>query len=118
MKYLVLMAEEDAFEKWAARSEAEQAEHFACFERFSEAVAARGTMLGGEGLDRPETARTVRPGDGARRPVTEGPYAETVEQLGGFFLVDLPDLDTAVELARLLPAPYHVEVRPVTDEGG
>ena len=50
--------------------------------------------------------------------MTDGPFAETVEQLGGFFLVDLPDLDTAVEIARLLPPAYSVEVRPVVDEGG
>ena len=75
-------------------------------------------MLAEAALDGPETARTVRAGVGADRPVTEGPFAETVEQLGGFFLVDLPDLDTAVEVARLLPASYSVEVRPTVDEGG
>ena len=45
--------------------------------------------------------------------VTDGPYAETVEQLGGFYLVELPDLDAAVEAARLLPSAYTIEVRPV-----
>jgi hypothetical protein len=118
VKFLVLMAEEGAYEKWAAMSEAEQAEHFACFERYAEAVAARGELLAEAALDGPETARTLRAGTGAERPVTEGPFAETVEQLGGFFLVDLPDLETALETARLLPPPYSVEVRPVVDEGG
>jgi hypothetical protein len=118
MKFLVLMAEEGAYEKWAAMSEAEQAEHFACFERFNEAVTARGKLLAEAALDGPESARTVRAGVGPDRPVTEGPFAETVEQLGGFFLVDLPDLDAALEIARLLPPPYSVEVRPVVDEGG
>ena len=118
MKFLVLMAEEDSYEKWAAMSEAEQADHFACFERFGEAVAARGEMLAEAALDGPQAARTLRAGPAAERPLTDGPYAETVEQLGGFFLVDLPDLDTAVEVARLLPPPYSVEVRPVVDEGG
>lgn len=118
MKFLVLLAEEDTAERWAALSEAEQAEHFACFERYAEAVSARGAVLAGEGLDDPATARTVRPGAGAGRPVTDGPFAETAEQLGGFFLVELPDLETAVETARLLPSAYTVEVRPVIDEGG
>ena len=118
MKFLVLMAEEGAYEKWAAMSEAEQAEHFACFERFGEAVSARGTMLAEAALDGPESARTLRAGVGADRPVTEGPFAETVEQLGGFFLVDLPDMETALDAASLLPPPYSVEVRPVVDEGG
>jgi hypothetical protein len=44
--------------------------------------------------------------------VTRGPFAETVEQIGGFYLVDLPDLDTAVEIAGLLPREYTIEVRP------
>jgi hypothetical protein len=118
VKFLVLMAEEGAYEKWAAMSEAEQGEHFACFERFAEAVTARGEMLAEAALDGPEAARTLRAGVGAARPVTEGPYAETVEQLGGFFLVDLPDLESALEIASLLPPPYSVEVRPVVDEGG
>jgi hypothetical protein len=47
--------------------------------------------------------------------VTEGPYAETVEQLGGFYLIDVPDLDTAVGLAALLPQEYAVEVRPTLE---
>ena len=118
MKFLVLMAEEDTFERWAALSEAEQAEHFACFDRYAEAVSARGTVLAGEGLGSPASARTLRAGTGADRPVTDGPFAETAEQLGGFFLVDLPDLETAIETARQLPSSYSVEVRPVTDEGG
>jgi hypothetical protein len=49
--------------------------------------------------------------------VTEGPYAETVEQLGGFYLVELPDLATAVEVASLLPREYDIEVRECLDVG-
>ena len=52
----------------------------------------------------------MRPG--RERAVTTGPYAETVEQVGGFYFVDLPDLATAVEVAALLPREYTVEVRP------
>jgi hypothetical protein len=115
VKFLVLMAEEDSWERWNALSDAEQQAVFERFTAFSEAVKERGTVLAGEALDRPESARTISPGAG--RAVTEGPYAETVEQLGGFWLVDLPDLDTAVEAARLLPDTYRVEVRPVVDMG-
>ena len=114
MKFLVLMAEADSFEKWDALSDADQQEHFAAFTRFSDAVKQRGSVLAGEALEAPGAARTVRPGNGART-VTEGPFAETVEQLGGFWLVDLADRDTAVELARLLPSAYSVEVRPIVD---
>jgi hypothetical protein len=114
MKFLVLMTEADHFERWDAASESEQQAVFACFQAFDEAVSARGgEVVGGEALTRPAEARTLRPG--ADRVVTEGPYAETVEQLGGFYLVDLPDLDTAVEVARSLPSAYTVEVRPVLE---
>ena len=113
MKFLVLMAEEDTWERWNALSDAEQQNVFDSFTAFTEAVKERGTVLAGEALDRAESARTVRPGPG--RPVTQGPFAETVEQLGGFWLVDLPDLESAVGAAKLLPAAYSVEVRPVVD---
>ena len=116
MKFLVLMAEEDTWERWNALSDAEQQDVFDSFTAFTEAVKERGTVLAGEALDRAESARTVRPGPG--RPVTEGPFAETVEQLGGFWLVDLPDLESAVGAAKLLPAAYSVEVRPVVDMEG
>jgi hypothetical protein len=112
MKLLVLMAEENHFENWEAASEAEQQAVFDCFQAFDEAVAARGgEVVGGEALTRPAEARTLGPG--GDRVVTEGPYAETVEQLGGFYLLELPDLDAAVEVARLLPSAYTIEVRPV-----
>jgi hypothetical protein len=113
MKFLVLMAEQDTWERWNALSDSEQQDVFDSFTAFTEAVKERGTVLAGEALDRAESARTVRPGAG--RPVTEGPFAETVEQLGGFWLVDLPDLDSAVDAAKLLPEAYSVEVRPVVD---
>jgi hypothetical protein len=115
MKFLVLMAEQDTWERWSALSDSEQQDVFDSFTAFTEAVKERGTVLAGEALDRAESARTVRPGAG--RPVTEGPFAETVEQLGGFWLVDLPDLDSAVDAAKLLPEAYSVEVRPVVDMG-
>jgi len=112
MRFLVLMTEPDHFARWDASSEAEQQAVFDDFRAFDEAVAARGgEIVGGEALTRPSEARTLQPG--AVRVVTEGPYAETVEQLGGFYLVELPDLDAAVEAARLLPSAYTIEVRPV-----
>ena len=119
MKFLVLMAEEDSWDRWNALSDGEQQEVFDRFTSFTKAVEERGTVIAGEALDRPQSARTIRPQPpgGAARPVTQGPYAETVEQMGGFWLVDLPDLDSAVEVARLLPDSYSVEVRPVIDMG-
>jgi hypothetical protein len=113
MRFLVLMTEVDHFERWNDASPDERTEMTDRLHVFTAAVRERGSMLAGEALRRPETARTLRPGDD--RPVTEGPYAETAEQLGGFYLVDLPDLETAVATARLLPPAWSVEVRPIEE---
>jgi hypothetical protein len=109
VRFLVLMAEEDHFDRWEASSDAQQQAFFDGLEAFSVAVRERGQILAGEGLDRPEHAVTLRDGQ-----VTEGPYAETAEQVGGFYLVELPSLEDATEVARLLPVPT-VEIRPAVD---
>ena len=85
MRFLVLMAEEDHFDKWEAASEQEQQAFFDGLAAFTAAVRDRGEVLFGDALARPERAQTVRGGS-----TTEGPYAETVEQVGGFYVVDLP----------------------------
>jgi hypothetical protein len=113
MRFLVLMTEEQAFDRWNAATDERRETMREQLREFSAAVAERGAMLAGEALRRPEEARTLRPGAG--RPVREGPFAETVEQLGGFYLVDLPDLETAVDTARMLPDSWTVEVRPVEE---
>ena len=113
MRFLVLMAEEDHYARWDALDDAARKEAFDRFDAFATAVEQRGSMLAGDALAAPGEARTLRPGD--ERAVVTGPYAETVEQVGGFFLIDVPDLETAVELAGELPESYVVEVRPVID---
>ncbi len=110
MRFLVLLTEDDHFDKWDNADDALRERSIADYNAFGDAVRQHGTLVVGDALERPEAARTVRPG--AERPVTRGPFAETVEQIGGFYLVDLPDLATAVELAALLPREYTVEVRP------
>ncbi|WP_345752894.1 YciI family protein [Microbacterium rhizophilus] len=109
MRFLILLAGEDHFEKWDAADDATRDAAFAAYRAFAEAVARRGRIIEGDALSHPDTARTVRAGTPAR--VTEGPYAETVEQLGGFYLIDVPSWDDAVELAGLLPGDDHREVR-------
>jgi hypothetical protein len=109
MRFLVLMAEQDSFDKWEAASEQDHQEFFDALDAFAKAVGERGAVLFGDALDRPERAVTLRD-----QKVTEGPFAETVEQLGGFYVVDLPSHEAAVETARLLPVPV-VEVRPILD---
>lgn len=110
MKILVLMTETDPG-AWDTVTEAEREAVFAAHVAFDRAVRDRGTLDAGEALHGVETARTLRTVDG-ERVVTDGPYAETAEQLGGFYLIDVADLDEAVELVRLLPSSYTVEVRP------
>jgi hypothetical protein len=114
-RFLLLMAEADHFAKWEGADDDLRRRVYADFGAFAEAVRERGSIVGGEALAHSATARTVRAsGDGSpggRRPVTDGPFAETVEQLGGYYCIDVPDLATAVELAMLLPREYDVEVR-------
>lgn len=116
MRFMVMLTEPDHYATWAATSPEQRQDFYAGLNRFAEAVRERGEVVAGEGLDHPKTARTLGPGAGAEREVTEGPYAEAVEQLGGFFVIDVPDLDTAVELARLLPGNLTVEVRATVCE--
>ncbi len=113
MRYLVLLASPDHFDTWDAADEAERERTFEAYRSFAAAVRDRGSIVAGDALHRPERARTLRPGHD--RPATEGPFAETVEQLGGFYLIDVPDLQTAVEAAALLPQDYTVEVRPTLE---
>lgn len=116
MKVLVLMAEPDHFDRWQDADPDHRARVVADFMAFDAAVAARGAVLGGEALGPTSEARTVRAGaDAASRVVTDGPYAETAEQLGGYYLIEVESLDVAVELVRLLPREYDVEVREVVD---
>jgi hypothetical protein len=70
-------------------------------------------MLGGEALATQQEAATLRPGRDGERLVTDGPYAESAEQLGGFYLIDVDSREAALDLVRLLPESYSVEVRPV-----
>jgi hypothetical protein len=83
--------------------------------RFAGQVGERGgKLLGGNALQPTPTATSIR-GD----VVTDGPFAETKEALGGYYLIEARDLDQALDIAKLCPAPYGgVEVRPVMDTSG
>jgi len=113
VRFLVLLAEKDHFDLWENADDDYRQRCFDDYNAFANAVRERGKLVFGDALHRPDAARTIQP-DGPRT-VTDGPYAETVEQLGGFYVVELPDHDTAVELARLLPREYTVEVRPMLE---
>lgn len=112
MKYLVLMYEDE--ERWQSASKDEHAAVMAAHVAFDEAVRARAEMLGGEALATADMTTTLGPTSaGSPRAVTDGPYAETVEHVGGFYLVEANDLDQMIELCHILPDSYTVEIRPV-----
>jgi hypothetical protein len=82
---------------------------------FAQAVEAAGAkILGGEALERSTTASTVKQREGSEPLVTDGPFIETKEALGGFYIVEARDLDQALELAKACPS-ANIEVRPVMD---
>ena len=85
---------------------------------FTQEILDSGEMVAGDPLQGTETATTVRVRDG-KRSTTDGPFAETKEVLGGYYIVDVKDLDRAVELASKIPDSRtgSVEVRPVRDMG-
>lgn len=107
-QYMILIYEAEA--SYATASPQVMGEIMAEHEQFSAGVERHGAkLLGGEALQNTSTATTVRGGE-----VTDGPFVETKEALGGFYLVDAPDLDTALAVARTVPARFGgVEVRPV-----
>ena len=83
---------------------------------YTRAVIDAGVYLGGEGLQPPTTATTVKIQETGDHIVTDGPFAETKEQLGGYYLLDCEDLDDALAWAKRIPSPGgNVEVRPVMD---
>jgi hypothetical protein len=84
---------------------------------FTDDIRKRGLMEAGEALEPTTTATTVRVQDG-RTVTTDGPFAETKEALGGFYLVNARDLDEAIELAARIPAAKHgaIEVRPIWEQ--
>jgi len=113
VKFMIQLVEADHYAKWNSAGPEERERLFASLTAFAAAVRERGEVVAGEGLADPSTARTLQPGP--ERTVTEGPYAETVEQLGGFYVIDVPDMDTAVDLAHLLADHITVEIRPTTE---
>ncbi len=86
------------------------------YNAFGKHVTDRGAMRGGEALQPTATATTVRVEDG-RTVTTDGPFAETKESLGGFYVVEAADLDEAIEYAAMIPGAKHgsIEVRPIWD---
>lgn len=112
MKYTILVYENEA--DFACRTdERRKVAYFGAYRAYTQALQAAGIMVGGAPLQPPALGTTVRERDG-KRHVQDGPYADTKEQLGGFYEIDVPDLDTALDWAVRCPAAASgaVEVRP------
>jgi hypothetical protein len=110
-RYVVLLHGDENV--WDARDASQQQRTDEDHRQFGVACAERGhKIVGGEELQAASTAFLVRRGDGPLQ-VTEGPFAETAEQLGGFYLVEAPDVETVLKHAHLLPADYTIEVREI-----
>jgi len=107
-QYLILIYENE--ESYASASPEDYQNIMEAHNRFAEQVAEAGATLdGGNALQPTSTATTIR-GD----VVTDGPFVETKEVLGGYYLITAADLDEAIKIGKLCPAPYGgVEVRPI-----
>jgi hypothetical protein len=90
MKYTILIYENEA--DFHSRTDERRKEaYWGAYRAYTQALQAAGVMVGGAGLQPPPVGTTLRQRDG-KRQVQDGPYAETKEQLGGFYLIDVPDL--------------------------
>jgi hypothetical protein len=112
MKFIALIHADE--EMWEALSEDERSEIYARYVRIADAMRDAGVLLGGDELEPTRTATTVRLRDG-QMVVTDGPYAEVKEALGGYFLLECASMDEAIEWAARIPGAEHgaIEVRPV-----
>jgi hypothetical protein len=114
MKYMLLMYNDPALEP--AYGTPEFQEMMGGFFAANEKMNADGVLLGGEGLQGVETATTLRIKSG-KVETMDGPFAETREHLGGYYVIDVPDLDAALKYAAMIPSAHFggVEVRPLMD---
>ena len=116
-EYIILIQGDE--ERWSSMSEAERAEidaaHGEFWRKAGDAIRASGELQGSR------TAVTVRRGDGGEPVAVDGPFTEAKEVVGGFYLIDVPDRETAVELASGLAEARHdhsgVQVQPLVDHG-
>ena len=114
MKYMLLLIGDE--DQWQNLSEDEIGEALKAYEDYGRQVMDAGVFVAGEGLQPSGTATTLRVVDGERL-LTDGPFAETKEQLGGFYVLDCKDLDEVLDWAEKCPAAAvgTIEIRPVMD---
>jgi len=112
MQYLLMLHLDET--AWPQMTPAEQQQGAAAYAAFTEALSAQGALAGSNRLQPSSTATTVRLADG-KPQVLDGPFADSKEQVGGYYLIDVPDLDAAIAWAARCPTASHgtVEIRPV-----
>lgn len=109
MRYVLLLAHDP--ERWNAADAVDQDRWVTDHGRFEAYVSQQGRVVASSALAGVSTATTIRHDDGAA-VVVDGPFAELVEQIAGYYDIEVPSLDQAIAAAKLLPACYLVEVRP------
>lgn len=114
MKYMLLIYHEE--QAWDLLSEQERQKIYADYRQFSQEIIASGHHLAGSELHPSSTATSVRVRDG-KALATDGPFTETKEQLGGYYLIEAGHLDEAIAIAARIPSARvgTVEVRPVSE---
>ena len=114
MQYLLLIYADEKI--WANMSEGEINETMQAYGEYSKELEASGALRGGSELAPVSTATTVRVRNG-KALTTDGPFAETKEQLGGYYLIDVPNLDEAIKWAAKIPSAVSgsIEIRPQTE---
>jgi hypothetical protein len=114
MKYMLLIYHEE--QAWGGLSEQERQEMYAEYGQFTQEIMASGHYVAGSELHPVSTATSVRVRDG-QQLATDGPFAETKEQLGGYYLIEANDLDEAIGIAARIPSARAgtIEVRPVSE---
>lgn len=114
MRYICLICAERVMEQMP---EEDAARHFQEYAEFTDAIKESGHFVAGNRLEPAASAVTLRVRDG-ERVVTDGPFAETKEQFGGYYLIEAKDLEEALEVASRIPGARLgcVEVRPIADD--
>jgi hypothetical protein len=117
MKYILLIHRDE--KDWSKLSESEQEEVLGAYAQFFQQIKSSGHYLASDRLHPTSSARSVRVRNG-KRLVTDGPFVETREQLGGYILIDAKDFDEAIGIAARVPTAQWgtVEVRPVMANPG
>lgn len=112
MQFLCLIYEAESL--MASRTEEENGQIYQQYMTYTDDIKSSGHFVGGEALQPISTATTIRIRDG-ERVITDGPFAETKEQLGGYYLLECDSLDEAIEQASKIPSAKYgtIEVRPI-----